>query len=340
MPMNTELTALQKMQNAANQRGNEALTKAKHHIAQKFTQEDPLSEALRHFSSITLSHALPVFPALISLSHDAVADKPKNTSGVGTAILLIAGAADVHDDIIDRTKTKGPNKTVFGKFGAEIATLTGDILLTEGLSMLEKETRKIADGKQDPVLELVTEATFEISKAEAMERLLQGKLDASPKEMLEIINLKASVPKAVMKIGATLGNAQPREEETLGESGSAFGIISLVAEELLDLADAMELKNRLKYECPPLPFLYAMQNADLKTKTNALLESSHFRISNLEKISQIVLNSAETQKLMGEMESLGQNANDLLLKIRNKGIRETLRLFPAASIALLHSLCA
>jgi len=94
-----------------NKRGNTALKKARDLILLNCKGNTDVSQALRYFSKVTLQNALPVFPALISLECEAVGDNPKKTMPFSEAIVLVNGAADLHDDVIDKTFRKGANLT-------------------------------------------------------------------------------------------------------------------------------------------------------------------------------------------------------------------------------------
>lgn len=316
-------------------RGKEAVKRAETKILRKFTGGDVVSEALRYFAHVTLHGALPVFPALISLSCEAVGGKTKKTTSIGTAIILIAGAADVHDDVIDQSLIKGSKRTVLGKFGKEIAILVGDTLLIQGLVLLQRECKLISKKQGEKILNSVAQASFEICSAEALETQIKGRLDLPPEECFEIIRLKASIPELNMKIGAILGNSDPKTVEMLGHFGRTYGILSTIAEEFMDVKDYREFRNRLKNECPPLPFLYALQNSRVKTKVLSLLKDVRLRRNNFEEITEIVLKSQKVQKLKEEMINLTQKENQRLDFVANNKTRKELKLLLSASLEYL-----
>src|SRR5512136_2279020 len=91
---------VEEMRHTINQSGGGALEIAENEITSKFASDDDVCLALKYFAKVTLRNALPVFPALISISCEAVGGNPDNTESIGGAITLIAGAADLHDDVI------------------------------------------------------------------------------------------------------------------------------------------------------------------------------------------------------------------------------------------------
>ncbi|MGE5574773.1 MAG: polyprenyl synthetase family protein [Ignavibacteria bacterium] len=286
-----------------NQKGGPAMESARKTIIQNFRDDSYSSQALRYFSKVTLQGALPVFPALINMSFEAVGGNGEKTVPFGEAIVLISAAADLHDDVIDKSKMKGSKQTVLGKFDSSSAILAGDILLAQGFRQL---TEAAANSQIDSekIIRLVSEAILEISRAQALETQLHNRSDLDPDEYLDVIRLKAVVPEMSMKIGAVLGNAKTEAVETLGHFGRTYGINSLIIEEFTDLLNFEEVRNRLKNECPPLTVIYALQNREIKNKLAPLL-SAEFSQEVYDSIVQTVLDSKEVE-VLGDM--LAENA--------------------------------
>jgi geranylgeranyl diphosphate synthase type I len=237
------------------------------------------------------------------------------------AIVLITGAADLHDDVIDKTFRKGPNLTVLGKFGAPVAILAGDILLSQGMIQICKESGRIKTEKGDLITNLLMEAILEICAAEASEaQLIKRRLHLSPNKYFLVIRHKAVVPELAMKIGAILGNGSPRNVESLGQVGRTFGIVSIIVEEFTDILDKNELRNRIENGYPPLPLIYALQD----TKTKKVLLPMLSNLSDKEahnRVIETVVSCSEVQDFIKK--NLPLSINRELLKIRKSAIRKT-----------------
>jgi geranylgeranyl pyrophosphate synthase len=281
------------------------------------------SQALRYFAKVTLHNALPVFPALISISCEAVGGDGEKTMPFGEAIVLISAAADLHDDVIDQSLVKGLKQTVLGKFDAATAILAGDILLAQGFRQLNEAAESINKIDSKKIIKLVSEAIIEICAAESLESQLRNKKDVKPEEYLEVIKLKAVVPELSMRIGAILGNAKAEQIENLGSFGRIYGTNSLIIEEFADLLDIEEVRNRLKNECPPLPIIYALQNEQIRTKLLPLLSSNLSEASH-KSILEIVLDSKEIQVLGNDLVNNARNEVKQLMKMIKGKIREEL----------------
>jgi geranylgeranyl diphosphate synthase type I len=280
-------------------------------IARKNVLEDekieypPLREALRYFMENWhhVSH-----PTLISLSCEAVGGNPDAGAEIGAALILVAGAADAHDDIIDQSVTKDSKLTVYGKFGKDLALLIGDALLFKGLLLLHEACEPLKKNQQKAILQLTKYAFFEIGKAEAQEASLRGRLDLPADEYRNIIRTKVSVSEAAAKIGAILGNGTPEEIETLGYLAKTLGLLMTIRDEFIDIFELDELSNRFKNECLPLPVLYAFQDPVRKKMIIRLLKRKKMTEADKDRITELVVSAEATRKLRKEMNQLIRKA--------------------------------
>jgi geranylgeranyl diphosphate synthase type I len=284
------------------QKGGTALEKAQKNMVSKFNDNSMTSKAVRHFATVTLRDSLPVFPALISLSCEAVGGELQSATPFAEAIILISSAADMHDDIIDHSTSKGRKQTVMGKFGESVTVLAGDILLSEGFKCLADASEKLSDSTANEVRNLVSNAVVEICRAEAMEIQMHKKLDIKPSDFLEVVLLKAVVPEIAMKIGAIVGKGSREEVDVLGRFGRIFGVNGIIIEEFADLLSIRELKNRLKNECLPLPVIYAMQNRMVKEKLLPILNAESIDKKNHGILVDLVFDSEGAKWLVGYMD--------------------------------------
>lgn len=289
-------------------RGKGALERAKQEIVISPNYGGMVTSALKYFARVTLRDALPVFPGLISLSCEAAGGNPNKTSGVGAALLLIAGAADVHDDVMDKSAEKYNKKTVYGKYGIGIALLVGDALLFQGLNLLHNECDAFSEEKKKKILNLVSEAFLKISKAEAKETFYKGKLDIPPEKYSEILRLKCVIPQVHCQIGAVVAGASNEIVSKMGEFGMTYGIASSIAEEFADLLTSDELENRIRNECAPLPFLYALQNPIARQEVLRLTSGPKISAANLKRIADIVMELKEVQSMCKKLKNNSERA--------------------------------
>ena len=318
---------MQRVKLLLRERGTKSLEFSQQTILREKIAYQPLYDALSYFMKEVWLDFL--HPALLSISCEAVGGNAENTIQMGAAIVLLAGGADVHDDIIDQSITKGSKPTVFGKFGKDIAILAGDALLFKGLYLLNDAIRRLPDEKRRQILESVKEAFLGVSSAEAKEAGWRGRTDLSGEEYLDIIKMKVGVAQATARLGAILGDGTVEEIEMLSRYGRTFGILNTVRDEYIDVFEADELKNRAKKECLPLPILVTFKDPEKKAAILQLLKQP-LTEKNMEKILDLTMDSAETRNLTEEMKTLMRQELQLISSV--KSCQVELKLLLTASV--------
>jgi len=311
------------------ERGQKAFETAKNTVLKEKIKYKPVYEALRYFMEegwYDFQH-----PALLSLACEAVGGNPDETNQIGAAMVLMAGAADIHDDIIDKSETKASKLTVFGKFGKDIALLAGDALLFEGLSLLQDACEDLPKKQRKVILKLSKQAFFEIGSAEAKETSFKGKYDLAAEEYRNLIELKVAVAEANTRIGAILGGGTPEEIDALGRYGRSLGILMTIRDEFIDTFEPNELKNRAKNECLPLPVLYVFQNSAVKKRITPLLQKKEITEEDSNKIVNIIFETKEIQNLKGEIKEVFRKASAEIRTVKCS-VRPVLKLLLAASV--------
>lgn len=312
-------------------RSQKALELAKQAILAEQFKAENLGEALRYFAE-ELFHDTS-HPTLLSLACEAVGGDPDSTNDVAAAIALLCGAADVHDDIIDRSEIKGSKPTLYGKFGGDIAVIAADVLWIKGMLMLNEASEHFSDEKKEEILKLTKQAFFDIGGAEAKEISLHEKTDISPDEYLELINLKVSVATASAQIGALIGGGTTEQIEKLTQCGKNLGVLRTIREEFINMFEPDELSNRFKNECLPLPMLYAFKDAALKQRILEFIKREEITEEKLNEIIELVYSFPEVSKLLQRMQQFveettenlryfnrGQNEFAILLKFTLQGL--------------------
>lgn len=295
------------------ERGREALETARQAVLKETVPFKPLEDALRFF---IMNWEDVLHPAMLSLACESVGGKPEATAQIGAAMVLLAGGADVHDDVIDQSRIKDSKSTVFGKFGKDIAILVGDALLFKGLYLLHEACVTLPEDKQQSILELTEQAFFGISSAEAKDASLRGKTDSCvAKEYLEMIKMKAAVGEATTKIGAILGGATQEETDALGHFGKTLAILYAIRDEFIDAFELEELTNRVEKECLPLPILLTLRDAEKAAKIKQLIGKKPITQKELEHVLKLVVNSKETRELKNEMRLMIEDENKRLSSV-------------------------
>lgn len=299
------------------ERSKKALEIAKKEILQEKRESKEINDAFRYYAKAWND---VVHPGLISIACEAVGGKADDTTSIQVALLLLTAGFDVHDDIIDESKTKYGKPTVFAKFGKSITLLVGDAFLMKALVLLHKLEKQFSTEKMDTIWNTINSLFFELGDAEALEAFLKGKIDVSPEECFRILKMKASTFEAHMRIGAIIGGGEQDVVDLLGDYGRTLGILVSIREDFIDVFEAEELQNRFRNECLPLPILHAFKNPQTKKTIMNYLSQQKITDKDAEKIVDIVFEEENVELLRNEVKRLAQEACSSTSKIPNKNV--------------------
>jgi len=298
-----------------NERGSKALEAARNEILQEEIECKEAREALTYFMTQYWHNVFE--PALLSLACEAVGGDPDITTPFSVPMILISGAIDIHDDIIDRSKIKGLRPTVLGKFGKDIALLVGDALLFKGFKLLYEAVEKgIPAEKVATILDIVEKTFFELGDAEALELRFRGRVDVTPDEYLYMVRKKAADVEASTHISAILGGGSKEEIRALREYGRLLGMMMILRDDLMDMIDFDEAVHRIKRESLPLPILYALQNPEIRLTLSAILLKKTMRKRDAKTILLRVDKAGGIKHFRKEMQNLAESAYRHIKKLK------------------------
>lgn len=296
------------IQKLLEEKGMETFQKVKKVILEERLECRELCDALKHFLSYKSSGFL-VRPALLSLGCEAVGGDSKIISDVAVPLVLMSGGIDIHDDIIDGSRTQDSSLTVLGKFNKDIALLTGDALLFKGLIMWHKLAQKRLSVKKFIDLSKILEEAFsELGDGQALELGLRGKTGIEPERYISIVKKKAADIAALLHIGAILGNAPSRGIEDLINYGRCLGMLWVLNDDLIDMYDYKEMKRRAENGCLPLPVLYALRSPEFKSQIREILLKKKMTRRDAEVAFQLVADGRGLERTKKVMQSLASQA--------------------------------
>jgi heptaprenyl diphosphate synthase len=303
--------AMHKIQKVFKKHGTKALEAARKTVLGEKLQSQKAQQALAYF--MTEYWHDTARPSLMALACKAVGGAAELTQPVAIPMILISGAIDIHDDIIDLSRTKDGRPTVYGKYGKEIALLVGDALLLKGLIMLnETNLMDIQEGKKSRILEIIKRMFFELGDAEALELELRGRLDVSPQEYLRIVRMKAADVEAHTRISAILGNASNTEIKALSEYGRLLGMMIILRDDLIDLMIPEECRSRIKAETLPLPLLYGLRDPIHGHRIRSTLQSRVAGNKQARSVMKILHDSQAIRQYEKLMEKIAATASSKL----------------------------
>ena len=296
------LTPKEMIDQVLEERGSKALEMARQAVLEEKIECKEVREALQYF--MTQYWHDRTSPTLLSLACEAVGGDLNAAAKFAEPMILIGGAVDIHDDLIDRSQTKDQRPTVYGRFGEPIALLVGDALLFKGFSLLHATCRYISSNKMASVVSTLKNLFFELGDAEALELKLRMRQDVKPEEYLCVVQKKAADLEGLMRIGAIIGNGSEEEIEFLGRYGRILGMLSILRDDFIDMNYFEEIAHRITYECLPIPILYALEDPKAKSQIHAILSKKKLTRKDTKLLSQIVKDANGFERLKKKMKEI------------------------------------
>jgi geranylgeranyl pyrophosphate synthase len=325
----TKEKLIEQIQRLLEERSQKSLEIAKKEILQEKMECKEINDAfmyyIRNWNDV-------VHPGLLSIACEAVGGSADETIPMQVVMLLLSAAVDIHDDIIDESKTKYGKPTVFGRFGKDVALLVGDAFLMKALVLLHKLEKQFPAEMMDAVWNIINSRFFEMGDAEAFEASLKGNIDISPEECFQILKMKASTSEAHMRIGAIMGGGEQDIVDLMGNYGRTLGILIGIREDFIDVFEPEELQNRIKNECPPLPILYAFKNPQTKKIILDYLSKREISDKDAERIVNIIFEEENVEMLRNKVERLAEEACNDIASIPNKHLVSQMKILIKGAI--------
>jgi geranylgeranyl diphosphate synthase type I len=304
----------EQLQKLLHERGKEGLELARKTVLEEKIESKEVREALDYFMNEYWHDVTR--PALFSLVCEAVGGDPNITTSIAIPMILISGAIDIHDDLIDESKNKGSRPTVLGKFGKDVALLVGDALLFKGFTLLYEAVEKGIPAEKIAVIsDIIKKTFFELGDAEALELQFRGRVDVTSEEYLRVLRKKAADVEAYIRISAILGDGSEEEIEALSEYGRLLGMLVILRDDMIDMLDPEETIHRIKKEHLSLAILYALKNPEMKSVIRSILKKT-ITTKDAEKLSTFVDKAGGFARMDEYMNKLVADAYSQVEKIK------------------------
>ena len=192
-----------------------------------FTAEPAgLYDPLRYMISIGGKRIRPKLCLLAySLFRDSIGDEVAEPA---RALEVFHSFTLLHDDIMDRSPLRRGKPTVWKKWNADTAILSGDVMLIDAY-------RRIAKCGNAAVISLFTETAAQVCEGQQFDMEFESRDDVSMAEYEQMIGLKTAVLLACSaRIGAILAGASEPVCEALYNYGYELGMAFQIADDYLD----------------------------------------------------------------------------------------------------------
>ena len=135
----------------------------------------------------------------------------------------------IHDDIMDKAPLRRGKETVYQKWNADIAILSGDAMLAQAFQYALKPKQGAEIARQ------LGKVAIEICEGQQMDLNCETLGNVTIPEYLEMIRLKTAVLLAAsLKMGAMLGGADTFNQDKLYEFGIQLGLAFQLRDDYLD----------------------------------------------------------------------------------------------------------
>lgn len=138
----------------------------------------------------------------------------------------------MHDDIMDKAPIRRGQATVHEKWNANVAILSGDVMLVEAYKLLSK----LEAHQLKPALEIFNDTAVGVCEGQQLDMNFESLADVSISEYIEMIRLKTAVLLGgALSIGGIIANAPEKEAQLLGSFGENLGIAFQLQDDILDV---------------------------------------------------------------------------------------------------------
>jgi geranylgeranyl pyrophosphate synthase len=318
MPSETTLALMRELAN----RGSKALDFSRRSMLDENIEYSKLREALSHYISYwnDFTHA-----GLFSIACEAVGGDVEEFIQTEAGLALMAASFDIQDDILDNSKTKNKQPTVFGKYGLDLTILLADAFLIKGYTIFFDSIEEKSPENFRDIMQVLKNCFFEMGNAHATEISFRGRNSLSENECMSLVRNKAASIEADIHIAAILGGGTKKQSDALAKYGRNVGILTTLREEFIDVFEKEELKQKVRIERLPIPIIYAMHDLKTKNKMENIIVRKAFTQNDINSLVDLIFRSTSVQKLKKNMEDLVSDSLCILQALDDSNAIKTLQ---------------
>lgn len=195
-----------------------------------------------------LSQGKRLRPILTILCAQSVGGDRARVMPLALSFELLHTATLIHDDIIDGDEIRRGIPTLYKKWDANSAILTGDILISLAINLA-------ADFGAD-IMKIASESGLDLSDGEYMDTTTTLNSATEEEYFLKIRKKSASLFKAAAQCGALGGGGSRLESESLALFGEYVGIAYQLRDDIQDLTVSRSVPKDLRTGRVTLPLIH------------------------------------------------------------------------------------
>lgn len=171
-------------------------------------------------------------PLLSLLTYGMYHGSPEKILKQASAIEIFHNFTLMHDDIMDQAPLRRGQDTVHEKWNANIAILSGDVMLVRAYDLLLNTDPALLPD----VIKLFNKTAAEVCEGQQFDMNFESLSEVKEEEYINMIRLKTAVLLGcALKMGALLGGAEDIESNKLYDFGVNIGIGFQLKDDLLDV---------------------------------------------------------------------------------------------------------
>jgi octaprenyl-diphosphate synthase len=268
-------------------------------------------------------------PALLMLSSRLFGYRGEEHVLLSALVETIHTASLIHDDIIDNSEIRRGQDTVHTRWGPNITVLLGDYLYIKTIGLSLQTSRR-------EFIRILTDVSAQMIEGELHEYAMSGNLELVEEDYLNIIRKKtASLFSASCLLGALLGNAPVKDQQSIAEYGTALGMAFQIIDDLLDYAGDHKILGKpvlsdLAEGRITLPMIHTLNQNDesQRTRLTELFKRKDADPAVKQEILDIVRSNGALEYTRHQAESFSRKAQMFLEDLPDSMHRESLYLIP------------
>ncbi|MDE5662650.1 MAG: polyprenyl synthetase family protein [Muribaculaceae bacterium] len=170
-------------------------------------------------------------PVLVLMTVDAFGGQVDEAMRPALGMELFHNFTLLHDDVMDNSDTRRNRPTVYSKYGANAAILSGDTML----GLAQELICLVPDAALRRVMDVFNRMSIEVYEGQALDMEFETRNDVTPDEYVEMIRLKTgALLGACAEIGGILAGCDEKVCAKLHAYGENLGIAFQIEDDWLD----------------------------------------------------------------------------------------------------------
>lgn len=170
-------------------------------------------------------------PVLVLMTVDAFGGRADEAMRPALGMELFHNFTLLHDDVMDNSATRRNRPSVYSKYGANAAILSGDTML----GLAQELICRVPDAALRRVMDVFNRMAIEVYEGQALDMEFETRNDVTPDEYVEMIRLKTgALLGACAEIGGILAGCDEKVCAKLHAYGENLGIAFQIEDDWLD----------------------------------------------------------------------------------------------------------